>query len=183
MYWIGHIAGLVSILAVFASLAIAYWLRSANTVHWEPVHLPQQLTLSTIFLLAASASIEMSRHALRHGGLQPYAVWLTRTAVFASAFVITQGLCWRRMLLETPAPAGANSNEQFFYVLTGAHAVHVLGGMVFLGFLIWRTRNPWREFAVSRRATITAIVASYWHFMSIIWLGLYGLLASGSSTA
>ena len=178
MYWIGHIAGLFSILAVFVSLAIAYWLRSANMVNWKPVQLPQQLTLSTIFLLAASVSIEAARYALKRGGIQPYAVWLIRTGVFATAFVITQGLCWRKMLAETES---TNSNEQFFYVLTGAHAVHVMGGMVFLGFLIWRTRHPWREFAEMRRNTITTIVASYWHFMSVIWLGLYALLAAKST--
>jgi cytochrome c oxidase subunit III len=178
MYWIGHIAGLFSILAVFVSLSIAYWLRSANTVHWQPVHLPQQLTLSTIFLLAASLSIEMSRYALKHFGIQTYAVWLTRTSVFAAAFIVTQGLCWYKMLAQTMV---TNSNEQFFYVLTGAHAVHVMGGMVFLGFLMWRTRHAWKEFDEVRRRTITTIVASYWHFMSAIWLGLYALLALKSS--
>jgi cytochrome c oxidase subunit III len=179
MYWIGHLAGLASIFAIFAALGIGYWLRSENMMNWQPVQLPQQLTLSTIFLLAASVAMEMARFVWKRAGLQQYSTWLIRTAIFGTAFVITQGLCWRVILRET---AIGNSNERFFYVLTGAHAIHVLGGMLALGYLIWRVWHPWTEFAELRRNTLTAIVASYWHFMSVIWLGLYALLAAKAST-
>jgi cytochrome c oxidase subunit 3 len=174
MYWMGHIATLVSIFAIFATLGVAFLWRSANPLLWRPIHLPQQLSVSTILLLCASASIEMARYVLkRHGSMQVYTSWLIRTAVFAAAFVITQALCWRLIL----AQAGANgSNEDFFYVLTGAHAVHVLCGMIWLGYLIWRVWHPWTNSRELRRSTITTMLATYWHFMAAIWLGLYTLM-------
>ena len=174
MYWMGHFATLASIFAVFVTLGVSYLWRSSNPVHWQPVHLPSQLTLSTVLLLCASASIEMARYVLnRQGFLQAYTSWLIRTAVFGSAFVITQGLCWYVMLVQAMEN---NSNEQFFYVLTGAHAAHILGGMIALGYLLWRVWRPWKEFVELRRKTITAMMAAYWHFMGVIWLGLYALL-------
>ena len=141
LYWMGHYATLVSIFAIFATLGVGYLWRSSNPIQWQPIHLPAQLTLSTVLLLGASASIEMARFVLRRRGfLQAYTSWLIRTAVFATAFVITQALCWRSMLNQA---VQNNTNEQFFYVLTGAHAAHIVGGMVALAYLLWRIWNPW----------------------------------------
>ena len=179
MYWVGHIALLVSILAIFVSLGIGYWLRSENSgQNWQPVELPRLLILSTILLLSVSAFMEVVRYASRQDNLNVYSVWLVRTTIFAGAFVVTQALCWRLIIKANPE---SNSNERFFYVLTGAHALHVIGGMVSLGYLIWRIWNPWQDNLELRRNTITTIVASYWHFMSLIWLGLYALMTVRSS--
>ncbi len=174
MYWMGHFATLASIFAIFATLCVAFVWRASNPVHWQPIHLPTQLTLSTLLLFCASASIEMSRHVLkRRGFLQAYTSWLIRTAVFGSAFVVTQALCWYTILTEA---AQNNSSEQYFYVLTGAHAAHILGGMIALGYLLWRVWHPWEDAMELRRNTITAMLAAYWHFMAVIWLALYVLL-------
>jgi len=176
MYWMGHIATLASIFAIFATLSVAFFWRSANPLHWQPIHLPGQLTLSTVLLLAASASIEMARFVLkRRGFMQAYTSWLIRTAIFGSAFVVTQALCWRVILSEAIAN---NSNERFFFVLTGAHAAHVLGGMIALAYLLWRIWRPWLDFVELRRSTITAMLAAYWHFMGAIWLCLYAMMLS-----
>ena len=91
--------------------------------------------------------------------------------------MITQALCWRSILMQA---VQNNTNDQFFFVLTGAHAAHILGGMVALGYLIWRVWHPWETSIELRRNTITAMLAAYWHFMGAIWLGLYILLFSKS---
>jgi cytochrome c oxidase subunit 3 len=174
MYWMGHIATLASIFAIFATLSVAFIWRSANPQYWRPIHLPQQLTLSTVLLLCASASMEMARHLVkRRSLLQAYTSWLIRTGVFGLAFVITQALCWRMMLAQATT---AGSSADFFYVLTAAHAVHILFGMIALGYLLWRIWHPWVNSIDLRRETITSMLAAYWHFMGIIWLGLYALL-------
>ena len=179
MYWMGHIATLASIFAIFAALAVAFLWRSTTLAQWQPIHLPPQLSLSTVLLLSASMSMEMARYVLnRHGLLQAYTSWLIRTAVFGTAFVITQALSWRVILAEA---AAHNSNEGFFYVLTGTHAVHILGGMAALGYLLWRVWNPWKNSVELRRGTITSMLAAYWHFMGLIWLGLYALMFSKSA--
>ena len=176
----GHIATLVSIFAIFATLGVAFLWRSSNHLNWQPIHLPPQLSLSTILLLCASISIEMARYVLKQRGglLQTYTSWLIRTAMFSIAFIVTQALCWRMILAQTTPNT---SNESFFYVLTATHAAHILGGMAFLGYLIWRVPHPWRNSVELRRSTITAMLAAYWHFMGVIWLGLYALMLSKSA--
>jgi cytochrome c oxidase subunit 3 len=118
--------------------------------------------------------MEMARHLVkRRSLLQAYTSWLIRTGVFGLAFVITQALCWRMMLAQATT---AGSSADFFYVLTAAHAVHILFGMIALGYLLWRIWHPWVNSIDLRRETITSMLAAYWHFMGIIWLGLYALL-------
>ena len=180
MYWLGHYATLVSIFALFATLSVAFLWRSSNATLWQPIHLPTQLSLSTVLLLCASASVEMARYVLKRpsGFLQLYSSWLIRTAVFGLAFVVTQGLCWYTMFRQV----AENGNSQgFFFVLTGAHAVHILGGMLALGYLLWRVWHPWADAVELRRKTTTTMLAAYWHFMGVIWLGLYLLLFAKSA--
>lgn len=174
LYWLGHIATLVSILAVFGTLIVAYVWRSGNPQFWHPVVLPRQLWLSTALLLLCSAAIEMARWALRNRGLKEYSSWLIRTGWLAMAFLVSQVLCWRIL---NAAGAVGDQNRGFFYVLSGTHGVHILGGLVALGYLIWRVWNPWAQDADLRRNTITLMLATYWHFMGIIWVALYAMFA------
>ena len=174
MYWMGHIATLVSIFALFGTLMVAYVWRGANPQFWHPVVLPKQLWLSTALLLSCSAAIETARWCLRERGLDEYGAWLRRTGWLALAFLISQVLCWRLM---DAASIPGDQNRGLFYILTGAHAVHILGGMAALAYLVWRLRNPWMEDADLRRNAITFMLATYWHFMGVIWVALYALFA------
>ncbi|HEY3741223.1 MAG TPA: cytochrome c oxidase subunit 3 [Bryobacteraceae bacterium] len=179
MYWMGHIATLVSIFAIFVTLSVAFLWRASNPQLWKPIHLPDQLSMSTVLLLCASASMEMARHvAKKRGPMQAYTSWLIRTGIFGLAFVVTQALCWKLMLGEA---AGSASSAGFFYVLTAAHAAHVLLGMCALSYLLWRVWHPWATSIELRRITITTMLATYWHFMGFIWIGLYAILYAKSA--
>lgn len=178
LYWVGHIGTLAVVIITFASLVVLYLTRSIMDKAWKPVAIPPQLLLSTVLLAGASISIELARWQLRRGNVEGYSSWLIRTAVTGLAFVITQLLCWRIMLAE---PSGTlNTSRGMFYVLTGAHAIHVACGLFALGYLIWRIWNPWQDRHSIRRSSITFMLATYWHTMFLIWLVLYGLLAANS---
>lgn len=174
MYWVGHIATLVSIFAIFAALIIAYLVRSANPDQWHAIALPWQLWLSTGLLAACSLAIEMARRALRMYNIEAYSVWLVRTAWLAGFFLISQILCWRIMAASIPA---GDQNGGLFYILTGSHAVHILGGIAVLGYLLYRLARPWDLDVEVRREAITFMLATYWHFMLLIWLAIYGVFA------
>ena len=178
MYWVGHVSTLVFILATFAALIVAYLARSNDPAFWRPLELPRQLWLSTMLLLMCSTAIEAARWSLRQHGIKSYSVWLIRTACLGVAFIASQVLCWR-VLLKSPVARvpWEDPNRGMFYLLTMAHALHVAGGMTVLGYLIWRVWHPWKDEAEIRRTTITFILATYWHFMAIIWLVLFGLFS------
>ena len=177
MYWVGHIATLASIFAIFAALIIAYLMRANNPAFWKPIALPPQLMLSTALLILCSVAIETARWALRERGLQAYATWLVRTGWLSVAFLVSQVLCWK-ILAEN---LDDNQNRGLFFVLTGAHAVHIVGGIAALSYLIWRVYHPWSIDGDIRRKTISVMLATYWHFMAIIWLVLYGIFAMHST--
>lgn len=177
MYWVGHIATLVSIFALFATLIVAYLWRSSSPAFWRPIVLPPQLWLSTALLVGCSGAIEMARWALREDGIRKYATWLHRTGWLALAFLVSQVLCWR-ILADS---LDDNQNRGLFYILTGAHAVHILGGLAALGYLIYRIWRPWAVDGDLRRTTITFMLATYWHFMAFIWFILYALFALHSA--
>lgn len=179
MYWVGHIATLASIFAIFAALIVAYLFRAMNPAYFRPAPLPWQLWISTGLLAACSLAIEFSRLALRRGDLRAYTWWLVRTGWLAIGFLVAQTLCWR--LLARGFEGADDQNRGLFFVLTGAHALHILGGMIALGYLIWRVWNPWTTDATPRRDAITFMLATYWHFMGVIWLILFGVFAMYSA--
>jgi cytochrome c oxidase subunit 3 len=65
----------------------------------------------------------------------------------------------------------------FFYILTGVHAVHVLGGIAAIGYIVLRTWNQTRsEMEMLQRKTVSNVVGWYWHFMGALWIILFLLL-------
>jgi cytochrome c oxidase subunit 3 len=93
--------------------------------------------------------------------------WLVITLVLGLAFVGGQYLAWRK-LAALGLFLATNPNSSFFYVFTGLHAVHVLGGIVALTYLV--AKLAWSRGTV-RRSTY-ASTAIYWHFMGSLWLYL-----------
>jgi cytochrome c oxidase subunit 3 len=71
----------------------------------------------------------------------------------------------------------ANPHSSFFYVLTGAHGLHLLGGILGLDFLLLRSwRKRFDERGTAKRQAVVDAVALYWHFMDGLWIYLFLLL-------
>ncbi len=93
-----------------------------------------------------------------------------------SCFLVGQVVAWRQLAAAGYVLAGNPANS-FFYLLTGLHGLHMLGGLVVLG----RTRV--RAFAASTRSSASGaalsveLCATYWHFMLLVWLVLFALFA------
>jgi cytochrome c oxidase subunit 3 len=81
----------------------------------------------------------------------------------SAMFVLSQLYSWQAM---TAADYGvaANPANSFFYLITGLHAAHVLGGMVA------------GAFAVRRAGEAIGLCARYWHFLFVLWLAVFGLI-------
>jgi cytochrome c oxidase subunit 3 len=156
---------------LFAGFASAYLVRRAGT-DWDPEPLPTILIFTTIILLVSSGTIEISRSALRRGEKAVALLWASTTAVLGMAFLTGQLDAWRQLAARgIYLPSGPYSS--FFYVLTAAHGVHLAGGLVALGYLLWRIRRSEQDRNVIE---ISRNCATYWHFVGGVWLLLYLLL-------
>ena len=151
------------------------WLAVGSAAgQWPPPGapaLPGGLAVSTGFLAIASALLEVAVRAVRRGRVLLLRMLLIGTVATAVAFLISQAVCWFRFL----TPAGLADSGLYgwlFYFLTGLHALHVVGGLVPLAVI---TVNAHYDRLPPRRATGVRHVARYWHFLGLVWLGLYGL--------
>ena len=162
--------------SLFSLLAWAYVMRMSEG-DAVTLALPPQLLLSTVLLLAGSIALELAAGVTRECAVAatPANVARARRLMLAGgacalAFLASQSWAWQAMMaarvMLTSHPAGS-----FFYLLTAMHGLHLLGGLV--GWA-WATHAAWRQ--PTDGAWRMALAARYWHFMLVVWLGVYALL-------
>jgi cytochrome c oxidase subunit 3 len=99
--------------------------------------------------------------------------WWGVTAILGLFFLAGQLVAWRQLVVSGVYLA-TNPSSSFFYVFTGAHGLHLLGGIIGLLAVAFR---PLLRLA---RSTAVDVVSMYWHFMDGLWLFLFVFLLVGS---
>jgi cytochrome c oxidase subunit 3 len=173
-YYTGIALGIVSILMFFMALASAFLVRKGASSDWVPVHIPALMWLNTLVLLLSSATLEMARKRLAQSNVDGFKkLWMLTTGL-GIAFLVGQVVAWKQLATQGIYLA-TNPASSFFYIFTGAHALHLIGGVGALIYVAWRNFD---RANVTR--TVAAEVASYyWHFMDALWLFLLALLYLG----
>ena len=166
---------LFAVTMMFAAFTSALVVRKGSSLDWRHFALPSILYFNTFLLLMSSVTLEVARRrvAAFMGGLRKEnenpARWLYITFFLGLLFVAGQYIAWRQLSAEGVFLA-TNPSSSFFYVLTATHALHVLGG---LGGIIFVIRKLNRS--ALRRNTLVA-TARYWHYMDVLWIYLLLLL-------
>src|SRR5215213_2237264 len=172
-YRIGMWVGLASVTMMFTSLSSAYIVRSVSANDWVSLPMPRVLIASTILILASSVTLESARRKLKASAAAAYAQWLCITAVLGIGFLISQLFAWRQLSAQG-IYLSSNPHSSFFYLLTGAHAVHLAGGLLGVSLLWLRSRRVMKEAAqVHKRQASADAVSIYWHFMDALWIFLF----------
>lgn len=169
---------LVSITMLFVTIGVVYRERALSPRHWQHIPAPPLLWLSTGLILGSTWTLEIARAALARKNSIRYTRWLAVTVAMGAAFLTSQ-LFALRELAEQGIYLRNNPHSSLFYVVTGAHGFHLLGGMVALVcLLVMASRRPEVVlFDFRRQSSRTAAAALYWHFLAAIWLCLFvGLL-------
>lgn len=172
---LGMILLLASLGMLFAASLAGYLVVRLESEAWPPAGmppLPKVLWLSTGLLLLSSLTVHLARRASRDGRRGALQGWLLATALLALLFLAFQGLGWYR-LAAAQAPPGANLWAFTFYMLTGLHALHVIGGLLPLGIV---TGLSLAGVSGPARAGGVASLALYWHFLDVVWLILFAVL-------
>jgi cytochrome c oxidase subunit 3 len=167
---------IAAVVMFFVAFTSAYMFR-ASMRDWATVELPRVLWLSTALILASSAALEVARRYLRRSERARYRRWLALSLALGGAFVVVQLLAWRQ-LVAAGVYVATNPYSSFFYLLTGLHGLHLLGGLIGLCYLLWRAGlEPAADKRVERRRrAFVDSVALYWHFMDGLWVYLFALL-------
>jgi cytochrome c oxidase subunit 3 len=166
--------GIVSILMFFMALASAFIILRRTSEVWLTVHLPRILWANTLILLGSSFTLERARSRLSLADSSGFRRLWSLTTVLGFLFVAGQLVAWRQLVAQG-LYISSNQASSFFYIFTGAHAVHLLGGVAALLFV------SLRNFEKSQISTSVAaeLASYYWHFMDGLWIFLLALLYLG----
>ena len=173
---IGTIVWLSSELMFFAGLfAIYFTVRAQNVGEWPPppteLDIPYALIV-TIVLVASSFTCQYGVFAAERGDVFGLRRWYLLTLVMGTIFVLGQANEYRNLVEEgTTIPGSAYGTV--FYLATGFHGLHVIGGLVAFVFLLIRTKLS--KFTPAQ-ATAAIVVSYYWHFVDVVWIGLFSVI-------
>lgn len=176
---VGLLLAVVSTL--FALVSVAYLMRSSfgdwRSLAGEgggPLDQPLRLWLNTALLLASGLSLQWASVSARHDQAGAVKRALALAVVFALAFLAGQLSVWQELNSRGYGVEGNPANS-FFYLITGLHGAHLLGGLVALGVVV--TRAGMGSALPKLRGSL-ALCALYWHFLFVVWLAMFALVAS-----
>ena len=171
---VGTIIWLSSELMFFAGLFAMYFTaRARSTVGWpQPpteLNLPYALTF-TIILVASSVTCQLGVFAAEQGNVYGLRRWFTITFVMGLIFVLGQANEYRVLVTHHETTISSSTYGSVFYLTTGFHALHVIGGLVAFVFML--IRSTMGRFTPAQ-ATSAIVVSYYWHFVDVVWVGLF----------
>jgi len=153
---------------LFAAFTSALVVRRGLSDDWASMAKPSILWLNTAILLASSAALEIARRAIKSGARTRFNTWWTAGSALGLLFLGGQTLAWLQ-LKAAGVFVSTNPSSSFFYVLTVAHAFHLLGG---LSALLYVDVQALRLTLGPAKRTAIDVSAIFWHFLDGLWVYL-----------
>lgn len=176
----GMILFLVALSMIFGATILGYLYIRSGSAAWPPPGsppLPRGLWVSTVVILLASVAIQWAMYSVRRDRQGPLCAALIATGSMAVLFVVNQVRNWKAVMAVAVQPdSPVLGYTSTFYILTGTHAAHVLGGLILLAVVI---RKAFRGDYSSVYHPGVRYSAMYWHFLDVVWLILFGVLVLG----
>jgi cytochrome c oxidase subunit 3 len=167
--------GLWLFLAVMTSMfllfIVSYYTRS-QFPDWEKLTDPNVLWVNTGLLVLASIALQLASNAAQRDAARILRITLIASGLLTVAFVGGQLVAWGQLISAGYYVQG-NPSSAFFYLVTGLHAVHLLGGLWFMLLVAVRLK---REDRRAKALKAVALCATYWHYLLLVWLILFALL-------
>jgi cytochrome c oxidase subunit 3 len=168
----------LAVVGALFTLLISAYLGRMGGADWWGIPIPGLLWVNTAALAASSLALQWAKTETRpdhRDRLNAALVTAFATAVF---FVAGQFLAWRQ-LISAGYILADNPSNSFFYMITGLHGLHILGGLFVLGRTAIRARS---EPLSARMRLSVELCAIYWHFMLVVWLVLFALFAGWANS-
>jgi cytochrome c oxidase subunit 3 len=174
--------GIAAIAMSFAAYTSALVVRQGANPDWAHFTLPPILFFNTLVVLASSVTLWLARPRARSevdrsGSVvavdAPHRNWLNATILLGVVFLVGQIVAWRN-LVGQGITLQSGPSSAFFYLLTAMHGLHLIGGIAGLLYVTYRVRRA----IVVRAVSAYRAASLYWHFMTVLWLYLFALLAT-----
>lgn len=170
--------------SMFFLFMLAYILRSqvsdweALSEPWQPLAKSGQLWINTGFLTLASICLQWARSAAKEGQHSFVRNALLLSGLSTLGFIIGQLLFWQQLVI-MGYYASSNPANAFFFLLTGLHGIHLMGGLV--AWIKPATHALMGSYKASLKISIE-LCCIYWHYLLIVWLILFALFSSSPET-
>ncbi|WP_037082546.1 cytochrome c oxidase subunit 3 [Neorhizobium vignae] len=159
--------------ALFSLAVSAYFMRMAST-DWWATPVPRLLWVNTAALALSSVALQWARREAGHGRMESLRPVLAAAFALAVFFLVGQVQAWSELTAAGYVLADNPANS-FFYMLTGLHGLHILGGLAVLAHTTVRAFA--RDVQPERLRLSVDLSAIYSHFMLAVWLLLFSLFA------
>ena len=177
MVSVGTIVWLASELMFFAGLFAMYFTaRARHGSPWPPepteLDVPYALVF-TLILVASSVTCQLGVFAAEIGNVYGLRRWFTITFAMGLTFVLGQANEYRNLIMNHDTTISSSTYGSVFFMTTGFHALHVIGGLVAFVFVL--IRSTMGRFTPAQ-ATSAIVVSYYWHFVDVVWIGLFATI-------
>jgi cytochrome c oxidase subunit 3 len=169
---VGTVVWLASELMFFSGLFAAYFTLRAQSALWPPKGADLDTvsaTIATTLLVVSSGTMQLGVRAIARGDRKAYLRWLAATFALGAIFVLAQARDWARLDFSI----GANAYGSAFYLMTGFHGLHVIGGLVAMMVVAGRAASP--RFGTEDLPSVE-MLSYYWHFVDAVWIALWATI-------
>ena len=177
MVAVGTVVWLASELMFFAALFAMYFTsRAVNPELWaketQILNIPFAAVNTTILVLS-SVTCQLGVFAAERGDEQKLRSWFVLTFFLGAIFIGGQIFEYSNLVKEN-LTLSSNVYGSAFYLTTGFHGLHVTGGLIAFLFVLGRTYAA-KKFG-HEQATSAIVVSYYWHFVDVVWIGLFATI-------
>lgn len=166
---VGTMVWLASEIMFFSGLFAAWFTLRAAAATWPPggvdLDVPRG-ALFTAILLASSATMQVAVRAAERGDRPRARTFLLLSAGIGVVFLANQASEW----LSLDFTPSSHAYGSAFYLLTGFHGIHVLGGVLAMGALLGRLAGAGDD---PGAVPVVQVVGYYWHFVDAVWLAVF----------
>lgn len=166
--------GIAGITMFFMALTSSFLVRKGLGNDWVAFSFPRILWVNTLILVASSFTIQAARRYLHEHERAAFKRWWALTTGLGILFLGGQLIAWKQLARQGVFLV-TNPSSSFFYVLTAAHGLHLVGGIL---ALLYVSQRNWQRSRMSL-ATAADVTSIYWHFMDGLWVFLLALLYLG----
>lgn len=160
---------IVSIVMFFTALTSAYIVKQSDG-NWLEYDMPMIFWYSTVIILLSSATMHWAYLSAKRDNLQQLKVALTLTTVLGFGFLYSQWAGWEQLVEMGVYLVGNQTSGSFFYIITGAHGLHIISGILFLIIVLIST---YQYKVHSKEMNQLEICMTFWHFLGILWVYLF----------